>query len=200
MASTTNNPKVLLKRTFSLKDQASLILCTDTLGQTGRHVLGEFIHHVPQDIPIIYVSFESVNKPKYARQFIEASGKSLKQLIAALQPYLPQPHEESPKMHLVIFDSLNYIASESLTQFISAIASPFVTILGVYHQSMPEWRSEEYQNYPSSLQLLQFIANTVIEVSPKSSIDEDELENELNRFAIPSQLNTSTFHVKLACQ
>ncbi|CDO91938.1 unnamed protein product [Kluyveromyces dobzhanskii CBS 2104] len=197
MASTNNNPKVLLKRTFSLKEQASLILCTDTMAQSSRHVVEEFANNVSDEMPIVFVSFETPNKPKYARQFIDASGKTSKQLISVLQPYLPQPQEQAPKMHLVIIDTLNYILSEDLTQFISTIASPFVTILATYHQSIPTWRSPEFENYPAAIQLLQFIANTVIEVTPKTSIDEDDLEADLSRFVIPRNLNSHIFYVTL---
>ena len=109
MASTNNNPKVLLKRTFSLKEQSSLILCTDTMAQSSRFVVEEFLDNIPDEMPIVFVSFETPNRPKYARQFIDASGKTTQQLVAALQPYLPQPQEQAPKMHLVIFDTFNYI-------------------------------------------------------------------------------------------
>ncbi|QEU58635.1 Iki1 [Kluyveromyces lactis] len=197
MASTNNNPKVLLKRTFSLKEQSSLILCTDTMAQSSRFVVEEFLNNIPDEMPVVFVSFETPNRPKYARQFIDASGKTTQQLVAALQPYLPQPQEQAPKMHLVIFDALNYIGSESLTQFISTIASPFVTILTTYHQSIPAWRPAELQNYPTAIQLLQFIANTVIEVTPKTSIDEDDLDADLSRFVIPKNLNNHTYYITL---
>ncbi|KAG0674403.1 hypothetical protein C6P41_004027 [Kluyveromyces marxianus] len=195
MSSTNNNPKILLKRTLSLKEQASLILCVDTLAQSSRYIIDEFIYNISDEVPVVFVSFETVAAPKYAKQFIDASGKSVKQLIAAIQPYLPQKEEKAPRMHLLIFDSLNYIPSEQLTQFISTIAAPFVTILATYHQSIPLWRSSELQNYPTSSQLLQFISNTVIEVSPNTQLDEDDLDSELARFVIPRNLNSNTYYI-----
>lgn len=197
MTSTTHNPKVLLRRIMSLKEQSSFILCIDSIAQSGELLRNEFVHHLADDITVIFLSFETPNKPEYANTFLEAGNKSFKEIISNLQLYLPQPQEQLPKRHLLIIDSLNYIACENVGQFLSGIASPATTILATFHQSTPEWRPMDLQNYPTSLQLLSYVANTVLEISPNVSIDEEILENRLNRFAIPKGLNGKSYYVEL---
>lgn len=199
MASTAHNPSILLKRTFLLKEQSTLLLCIDSLAQSHAILLSEFVYYLKAITTIIYVSFETVNKPSYATHFIDASSISLQALQSTLQSYLPQPQETNALKHLVIIDAINYVSVDKLASFISSIASsPLVSLFVVYHKSVPESKQLELQNYPSSIQLLKFIATTILELSPMiQDQDIEEIENSLDNFIIPCGLNSHIYKLTL---
>ncbi|SCW02084.1 LAFE_0E13828g1_1 [Lachancea fermentati] len=190
MASTSHNPKILLRRVFSLNESAPFILCIDDLSQAGWHIIEEFAQNVSQSTPIVYVGYETVNKPAFATHFIEGT-TSVERLTIGIQSYLPS--QPTTKRHLVVIDSLNYIPNDQISQFISNIVSPSVTLLGIYHRSESEHRPASLENYPSSLSLLHFMASTVLECAPlfNKSVDLEEVESEIQRFSIPRGLNAT---------
>lgn len=200
MASTTHNPSVLLKRILSLKELSPLVLCIDSLAQTAGVLMEEFAHNLADNTTVVYVSFETINRPPFAAQFIEADQIPLKRLLSTLQSYLPPPTETNTlKRYMVIIDCINYIPNDQLSSFVTSVASPNTTLFAVFHRSQPEFRPQELQHYPSSLQLLQFMATTIFELQPvlPKNIDEEELDYELKRFCLLRGLNSSIFQVKL---
>ncbi|AMD21194.1 HEL086Wp [Eremothecium sinecaudum] len=195
MTSNIHNPAVLLKRVFSLKEQSSFILCTDTMAQSSEHLISEFIFNMQgSDIPILYVSFEHLNKPEYANYFVEAANLSVEQIVAAVEELLPKQKDGVSKKSLVIIDAINYIPTKSLSKFVGSLASPNVTVITTYHKSLPAKKDPSLQHYPSSLQLLQFISTKILEVNPLTdSIDQEELDYDLNRFVIPRNMNAPVY-------
>ncbi|AET39874.1 Elongator subunit IKI1 Ecym_5086 [Eremothecium cymbalariae DBVPG len=200
MSSTTHNPIVLLKRIFSLKEQSSMVLCTDTIGQSSEYLIEEFVFNIKEsDIPIVYLAFEHLTKPAYASQFIDCTGLNVKQIIDVFHKFLPKcEQDQAGKRCLVIVDSINYIPKELLIEFVCAIASNHVTLVVTYHKSMPSYRDPSLQHYPGPLQLLQFIANTILDTEPAcKSIDQEYLESELHKFVIPRNLNSHVYNLTL---
>lgn len=192
MSGTNQNSTVLLNRLFTLKETSPLLLILDTIAQSSYHLVKEFIHNVPENTNIIFVSFETVHKPKYTHSFIEAYDIPLKRLIEYLNTYY-----DSSKKNLVIIDSINYIATEHLSQFITAIMKPNLTLLATFHTSLPEAEvNQQYSNYPTSYKLLSYIASSIFEIIP-SSEDDEELESELNKLNIVKNLNNAVFQINL---
>lgn len=179
---------VLLSRVLSLKDGGPFILISDTLVQSGVHVLQEIINNVTNDI--IYVSFETVNKPSYVTTFIDAMDKSSSQIINEVKQFLD-------KKCLVIIDSVNYTPVEELSRFIPSLVGPGSTVVGIYHGDLVN-RLEKIVNYPSSTTILQYMASCILEVEP---IYEQELEelitNEVNKLKIPINPNINSHQFKL---
>ncbi|CCD24015.1 Elongator subunit IKI1 NDAI_0C03550 [Naumovozyma dairenensis CBS 421] len=203
MASSTHNPAVLLKRILSLSEATPLLLCLDSIPQTANYLINEIVHHSRNTLNLetIFVAFETLNKPSYATHFIDINEVSggLPKLIETLQSYLPSPQQKHSNKRLVIIDSLNYIPNDKLAQFISAVASPHCTLVGVYHKDTPEVDIPALDNYPSSLELLQFMATTILNITPAlpSRIDEESLKYELEKYSIPRGLNNPIFNLKL---
>ncbi|EDO16497.1 hypothetical protein Kpol_513p13 [Vanderwaltozyma polyspora DSM 70294] len=202
MASSSYNPSILLKRIFSLNETSPLILSLDTIAQTSKNLLNEFVYcsSTNKDITIVYISFETINRPSYATNFIDASSLKLQDLISTLRTYLPSPQEKVAGKFLVIIDSINYISNTNLSQFISSIASPNITFLVNFHKDMPELNDNENGiHYPSSFELLHFMAATILEVEPQFSdtVEEEDVRSNLSKFIIPKGMNNSTYMLTL---
>ncbi|CCC70709.1 hypothetical protein NCAS_0F02250 [Naumovozyma castellii] len=205
MASTTHNPAILLKRVLCLTESSPLILCLDSVAQTSNHLIDEIIHNTKTNssLKVIYVAFETLNKPDYASHFIEVTNtSSLTKTMEIIQSHLPSPSSTTThnnKKILLIIDSLNYIPNDKLAQFVSSIASPNATLVATYHKDFPEVENPALDNYPSSLELIQFMATSVINIYPKlsKSLDDETLKYELDKFNIPRGLNNQTFNVNL---
>ncbi|RCK59428.1 Elongator complex protein 5 [Candida viswanathii] len=196
-ASASQNATVLLTRLLSLKESSSFHLILDSLTQSAYYLIEEYIHRlVPNSHNIIYVSFETINRPDYANEFIDCSSISSQQIIEKILAL----KKTSNGRTLVIVDSLNYIPSYEVSSFIAKLVGPTTTLLGVYHTQTPVPVSK-YPNYPPAMTLLTYIASTIYELYPitPDSIDEEHLENAVSKlnFPINSNLNDQTFHVVL---
>jgi len=192
MSGVNQNSTVLLNRLFSLKESSPLLLIVDTIAQSSYYLVQEFIHNIPEGTNIIYVSFETIHKPKYCASFIEAYELSLKKLIESIDT-----HYDTTKKNLVIIDSINYIPSEQISQFITTIFKPNLTVLTTFHSSLPELDvNPQFNNYPTSFKLLTYIASSIFEIIP-NSVDDEELENQLNKLNIVKGLNSSVFQINL---
>ncbi|CAI4039560.1 hypothetical protein SMKI_08G2280 [Saccharomyces mikatae IFO 1815] len=205
MASSTHNPVILLKRIVSLTENSPLILCLDSMAQTSCRVIQEFIHQSKSkgnECPIVYISFETVNKPIYCTQFIDATQMDFVHLVRQITSYLPAATTIQAKKHMVIIDSLNYISTDHITRFLSEIASPHCTILATYHKDIKDGDhtviSGSNSNYPDKLTLLQFMATTIldIDVMLTGNHDTDEVSELLNEFRIPRGLNNDIFQLR----
>lgn len=208
MASSTHNPSVLLKRILSLTDSVPLLLFTDTIAQGSQNLVQEVVHNVLEsqrnrdDNTIIYVGFEDVNKPKYANVFVDVNDVGFTKLPETISSYLPtaQTPVKSGCKNLVIIDSLNHVPRSQLSQFIGSIASPHATIVATFHRDMVDSTLEKgLENYPSAVDLLGFMATTVIDIDvlPTNGVDEEDINTELAKFNILRGVNNKSFIVTL---
>lgn len=206
MASSSHNPVILLKRILSLTESSPFILCLDSIAQTSYKLIQEFVHQSKSkgnEYPIVYISFETVNKPPYCTQFIDATQMDFVHLVKQIISYLPAATATQAKKHMVIIDSLNYISTEHITRFLSEIASPHCTMVATYHKDIkdenrtviPDWNN----NYPDKLTLLQFMATTILDIDVvlTGTLDTEEVSELLNEFRIPRGLNNDIFQLRL---
>ncbi|CEP64051.1 Elongator subunit IKI1 LALA0_S10e01112g [Lachancea lanzarotensis] len=201
MASTSHNPAILLRRVLSLRENSPFVLVIDSIGRSGQCALEEVAHEAEGSTTIIYVSFETLQKPRYATHFVDGC-KSSSRLLTTIQSFLPSPEQSklsAGSKYLVVIDSINSISSGSLVQFVTQLASPSVTLLAVFHKDVPEYRSVELENYPSSLYLLKFMASSIMEVRPFTidSAAEQDLDSGLQKLDIPTGLNDSVYKLVL---
>ncbi|ODQ57354.1 hypothetical protein WICANDRAFT_35487 [Wickerhamomyces anomalus NRRL Y-366-8] len=192
MSGVTQNSTVLLNRLFTLKESSPLLLILDTIAQSSFYLVQEFVHNAPDNTNIIFVSFETIHKPKFANVFIEAYDIPLKKLVETLNT-----HYDPSKKNLVIIDSINYIATEYLSQFITTIMKPNLTVITTLHTSLPEADvNPQFNNYPTSHKLLSYIASSIFEIIPTFE-DDEELENQLNKLNIVKNMNNAVFQINL---
>lgn len=201
MSTSSHNPSILLKRVLSLVDFSPLVLVTDSIAQSSSRLIEEVYFNTQEDagVAIIYVSFETVNKPHYADTFIAAEAMSLEKLSQTIQSYLPPGNQPSKVKHLVVIDAINYISANHIAQFVGSIASRHSTLLAVYHADVPEFQDRNFAYYPSSLELLNFMATTILQVQPVASKNaaEGEIEDDLSRLLISRGLNNDIFELNL---
>ncbi|RCK62610.1 Elongator complex protein 5 [Candida viswanathii] len=196
-ATASQNATVLLTRLLSLKEGSSFHLILDSLTQSAYYLIEEYIHRLaPNSHNIIYVSFETINRPDYASEFVDCSSISSQQIIEKILALKGASNGKT----LVIVDSLNYIPSYEISSFVAKLVGPTTTLLGVYHTQTPVPISK-YPNYPPTMTLLTYIASTIYELYPitPDSIDDEHLEDAVSKlnFPINSKLNDQTFHVVL---
>lgn len=184
----SQNSVVLLNRLLSLKESSPFLLVLDSLAQTSHYFIQEVAHKFSNDI--IYLSFETLNKPKYANDFIDCSVLPQQEIIDFVQKKTGGVTTKS----LVIIDSLNYIENMKLTEFITSLILPNITILGVFHTHVPQPASI---NYPSSISLLNYVASSIFELEPKKLDDEEAVDNKLNKLQFPVNLNLNSPVFKL---
>lgn len=184
----SQNSTVLLNRLLSLKENLPLLLVLDSLAQSSHHLIEEFAFK--SSCPIIYLSYETVNKPHYAASFIDCTALKPEQVVKSAKKEL----ESHSSRALIIVDSFNYINSEDLAQFTSSMFAPGVSILGTYHTNIPEPKSE--LGYPSSQTLLSYIATSIFELEPLVS-DEETIDDAIAKVSLPPGLNRQQFKVTL---
>lgn len=204
----SQNSLVLLNRILTLKDGLPFVLLVDSLYQTSHYMMEEFTYKWTNDI--IYLSFETVNRPKYANDFIDCMDLSLSEILQKVKEALKVSSGKASgssigpgsinKKSLIIIDCLNYIPIHQVASFISGLISPTTILLGVYHDDFNSQLSK-YPNFPSHRTLLNYIASSVFELEPyhKTEIDEEDIDNEVNKLKIPaiSSINGTTFKVTL---
>ncbi|SCU86546.1 LAFA_0E01508g1_1 [Lachancea sp. 'fantastica'] len=201
MASTSHNPAILLRRVLSLRENSHFVLVIDSIGRSGHCVLDEVAHEAEGSTTIIYVSFETIRKPNYATHFIDGC-ISPSRLLTTIQSFLPSPEHSklsAGSKFLVVIDSINSIPGGNLVQFVTQLASPSVALLAIFHKDVPEYRSAELENYPSSIQLLKFMASSIIEVRPFTLDigEEQDQESGLQKLDMPTGLNSSVYKLIL---
>ncbi|AAS52252.1 ADR332Wp [Eremothecium gossypii ATCC 10895] len=199
MSSTLHNPCVLLKRIFSLREQSSLLLCVDTVAQSAHYLIREFVHQL-KDTPLqlLYLSYETANRPSYATQFINCSALSAEEVVAQAKRALAGSGAPGESQWLVVVDSMNYVPVDELGRFVGGLAGPGVTVVATYHSSMPRFTEPALQHYPDGLELLRFMSVTILEVAPLvPEEDAEELEEQLARFVVPRRLNGPVYALTL---
>lgn len=201
MLNTTQNATVLLKRVLSLSDFSPLILCIDGIAQMANKLIDELVFTAQNasDVRIVYVSFETLNYPNFECDFIIADSFELEKLIEQIKSFLPTPQESITSKHLVILDAINSIPTTMISHFIASIASRHTSLLAVFHSDLPELPSPHTEHYPSSQELLSFMATSIIEVHPKIShtSTNDQLKEQISKSLIPRGLNNDIFEITL---
>ncbi|CCE93439.1 Elongator subunit IKI1 TDEL_0G00720 [Torulaspora delbrueckii] len=201
MSTSLHNPSILLKRVLSLADFSPLVLAIDSIAQSSCKLIEEVYYNAKEsgDFTIIYISFETANEPSYADIFIRAEALSLEKLSQTIQSYLPPSNRPTKSKFLVVIDSINHISTNHISQFVGSIASLHSTLLAVYHADLPEYQEKTLAHYPSSIELLNFMATTILKVQQVTSKNatEEEIENDLSRFLIPRGLNNDIFKLTL---
>lgn len=186
---TLQSSTVLLTRLLSLKESSPFLLVLDSLAQSGRFLVDEIGHK--GHAKVIYLSYETLNAPSYVTDFIDCTDISTAETIARVQKVAP-----AATRSLIVVDSLNYIPSQDLTQFVTSMIQPLFTLLGVFHTNAPQPHTA-VPNYPSPLSLLSYIASSLFEVEPFSW--DETLENKLSQIEIPinASLNSPVFKLTL---
>lgn len=199
MSNSLHNPSILLKRTLSLTEPSSFILCMDSVVQTSHRLVHEVLDHITGsgEPNIIYISFEGANIMDYATTYIDVNQIGFAKVVEAVQSLLPDPKSPSKGKNLIIVDSLNHISKLHIAQFISSIAATNCTLLATFHKDLPENYQNTLDNYPSSETLLQFMATSIFDIEPilPKTINDEDLRFNIDRFHIPRGLNNPKFEV-----
>lgn len=182
---------VLLLRHLSLKESSPFALILDSLGQSARYLLGEFVHHCSG--PVVYLSYETSVQPQYASAFLDCSEASPVVIAKFVESNISSA--TAAKKAFIFIDSVNYVLAEEITQLVSAIALPRATVVGCYHTNVPQPFSA---GYPSALVVLRYIAQAIYEVSPEKPIDEEEFLRQLKQLQfLPEQgFNAQIFRLR----
>ncbi|KAI1121005.1 Elongator complex protein 5 [Nemania abortiva] len=161
---------LLLQKLLNLRDSASpLTLVLDTLEQSGKPILGEFMSRAQiSKAKIIYISFATPRKPVGVDVFVRARGKTAESLRSEIVSHYPSGHTHKA---LIIIDELNPLAGSipsDLALFLSSlITSPSLSLVGLYHTdvplSLPSSFSASYAPHP--LTILTHLATAVLRAS-----------------------------------
>ncbi|ODV93244.1 hypothetical protein PACTADRAFT_27177, partial [Pachysolen tannophilus NRRL Y-2460] len=194
------NSLVLLTRLLLLKENAPFLLCVDSLLQSSYNFQQEFVYKLPRETKVIYLSFETLIKPKYASEFINCQDLKVSDIVKTVQGCYLTLKDKNEKKLVLIIDSLNYISSENLANFISSLVDPLVTIFATYHSNIPVALDKRNLSYPQPLQLLQFLASSIFELFPivKNENDDEFLENSISLLQFPmNRCNNKKFKLIL---
>lgn len=102
-------------------------------------------------------------------------------------------HRKDPKREVVYTKPLNLIPNK--IQYIQSLIKPGCSVIGVYHLDLP---LEEPSYAPSGLNLLEFMATSVIKILPNEQSEEKLLENKFNKFDFSEQLcNSPIFRAQI---
>lgn len=202
----SSSSTILLTRLLSLKENSPFYLVIDSIAQSSYYFIQSIISRSSPNTKIIYLSYETTNKPQYATEFLDCIDLSTSKIIEFVKSKVINPSSvpsSSPASKtLIIIDSLNYIPNVELSTLISGlIISPQIVLLGCYHSNIPEPHSS-IVNYPSSLSTLSFISSSIFELDPvyyHEKLDEESLEvATLNlQFPINCKLNNDIFKITL---
>ncbi|KAI1814500.1 Elongator complex protein 5 [Poronia punctata] len=161
---------LLLQKLLNLRDSASpLTLVLDTLEQSGKHVLREFMTRaLISKGKIVYVSFATLSRPADVDVWIRARGKTPTALHSEIVSHYPLGHSQKV---LLIIDELNPMASSipmDLAMFLSSlVTSSSISLVGLYHTdvplSLPVLLSSSYTPHP--LTVLSHLATSVLRVA-----------------------------------
>ncbi|KAK6454969.1 Elongator complex protein 5 [Scheffersomyces xylosifermentans] len=199
------NSTVLLTRLLSLKENSPFLLVLDSLSQSSHYLIREFPHRCSSNNKILYLSYETANKVPFASEFLDCTTVSSQQIASFVKQHSNSTIATgsstiAPSKTLVIIDSLNYIPNNEITQFLTSIIQPSIAILGTFHTNIPQPQSA-LLNYPSALTIFSFIASSIFEVEAihEQFIDEESLENRVNRLDLPvnAGLNSNKFKLTL---
>ncbi|KAK4550520.1 hypothetical protein LTR36_000099 [Oleoguttula mirabilis] len=159
---------LLISKLLSQRDAASpFSLVCDSLEQSASPLNAEYSRRArAANVQIVFVSFETLRKPRDVDTFIPAWSQSLqawqKEVASALKA---QPGQRK----LLIFDSLNPLCaaeSANLPALLSTFISPTTSLLAVYHTDVPLPVSTAQKDAysPAPVTLLKYLATTIFTV------------------------------------
>ncbi|KAG0641346.1 killer toxin sensitivity protein [Tuber brumale] len=159
---------LLITRLLSLRDGVSpFTLLLDSLSQSARPLLQEYIRRQQSGTRVLFVSFETAVAPEGVSVFIRARGKEPVSLQREISGVVGSGG--SGARTLLILDSLNTLSTthpQSLTLFLSSLLTPGMVLVGVYHldQPVPSSRSSpsSAQIGPQPLTLLKYLSTTLL--------------------------------------
>ncbi len=165
-ASIASGP-VLLNRILTLRESSPFILTLDTILQSSFSFTKELIYKVRSTnlpVKVILVSFESKKAHFPVDDFIDALNVSFDRLIKKLEGSISKfPNAQK----LIIFNSLNYVRTiQQVSILMRKLMNPTITIYGTFHLDIPIPRSIQFSNGPTTLMLLRYVANTILELIP----------------------------------
>ncbi|KAI3406703.1 hypothetical protein KGF56_000549 [Candida oxycetoniae] len=200
----SQNAAVLLTRLLSLRESSSFHLVLDSLTQSSYYLVREYIHHQyghQHANEVIYLSFETGNRPQWATEFVDCTVESQKDAVQFVKTYINSLSAASRSSKiLIIVDSLNHLPNEHVIQFVTGLVAPNAVVVATYHTSCVE-PFVKYTNYPSTISLLTYFASTIFEVEPifNSSVvdDEETLERQVAKLNFPANANLNSQVFKL---
>lgn len=107
---------------------------------------------------VIYVSFETVNIPSFASDFIDAIDKTPAEIKKQVDEIVS--NRAGNAKNVILIDSLNYLKLDQLSPFITSLILPSTVVLGVFHHDM----DIKPAHYPSQLTLLLYMASSILEL------------------------------------
>lgn len=184
-----------LNRLLSLKERCPFILCIDSLSQSSFYLIQEFLYKLRECTKIL-ISYETLRKPSAYSLFFEGYLTNISEISYHVKQEVSR---NTTKKYLIVIDSLNYIPDEDICNFIASLSAPNVTIIGSSHVNMLQ-RNVEFTNVPQALNILSYIAGTILEIEPIFlKIDEEDLSNYLSNLKTPAgcQLNSGIYKVNM---
>lgn len=185
------NSTILLKRVLQAKDPG-FFLIVDSLAQSAKYFIQEFIHHKPESVQCLVVNFEIPTFHSGSCIEFNALEMDLKSVAESLQSKI-----FGASKLLVLIDSLNHIKTEELVDFISQIAGPRVTLVATLHND-DGFPSIELSTltckYPDPLTLTSYIANAIFEISPQ--LNDDRLQDFLDHIQLVPGVNLEQYNLE----
>ncbi|CAD0112980.1 unnamed protein product, partial [Aureobasidium uvarum] len=162
---------LLISKLLSQRENVSpFTLIVDNLEQSGKPVLREYIRRATTEV--IFVSFESLKKPKDVGVFVKAWENGVQQVqkeVSALIAKATQTQQRKLYGMLLIIDNLNTLASDpstaaNLPALLSSFLSPTVSLVAVYHADIPIPPSISFASpyTPQPLTVLKYLATTIL--------------------------------------
>ncbi|KAI0470822.1 histone acetylation protein 2 [Xylariaceae sp. FL0804] len=133
---------LLVQKLLNLRDSASpLTLVLDSLEQSAKPVILEFLGRAKvAKSKTIFISYATLRRPADVDVFVKARGKSPESLRAEVASHYPSGAPGHAHKVLLIIDTLNPLAASApaaLPALLSALVTPAVSLVGVYHADIP---------------------------------------------------------------
>lgn len=171
---------LLISKLLNQRDRASpLTLLLDSLEQSARPLLREYLRRAKLGKSLsIFLAFETLRRPADADKYITCWDKTPLQISEAVGAAV-STITTTERRCLIVIDSMSALATLAadptadfnLTSFLSSLLQPpqrgsgsptAASVVTVYHQDVPITSTSYYS--PSPLELLSFLATTVIHV------------------------------------
>lgn len=155
MQPTKEQKATILQRILKLSDFSPFVLILDSLSQSASTLIPEFHHHVPANVKIVEVFLD--HHP-------EQPSISPDQLVNFVK-------SQVSGRSLVFIDNLGLL--KDVGSILHQIMSPDTTVVGVFHSdtmSPPSYA-------PQGIQLLNYMATSIIELVPQESVEQDLVED-----------------------
>ncbi|KAG9663595.1 hypothetical protein KCU95_g5703, partial [Aureobasidium melanogenum] len=161
---------LLISKLLSQRENVSpFTLIVDNLEQSGKPVLREYIRRATvAKTEVIFVSFETLKKPKDVSVFVKAWESGVQQAQKEVGALIAKA-TQAQQRKLLIIDNLNTLASDpataaNLPALLSSFLSPTVSLVAVYHADIPipPSISSASPYTPQPLTVLKYLATTIL--------------------------------------